>query len=126
MEAQQKQMIENYIQAYNEFDIDGMTKDLHEDILFENISDGEVTLKTEGLDSFVTQAKTAKQYFATRKQTIVDWKFQGDKVIIGIDYQGVLAIDLTNGMQAGDPLQLKGQSEFEFNNGKIIKITDKS
>ncbi len=126
MEEHQKNMIENYVNSYNEFDIDGMTKNLKETIVFENISNGKVDLRTEGLNQFKKQAESAKQYFTKRKQTVESWKFEGLKVIIGIDYQGILAIDLPNGLKAGDTLKLKGISEFEFEDGKIKSITDKS
>lgn len=126
MKAQQRQIIEHYIQSYNAFDTDGMARDLHEDIVFENVSNGEVNLKTEGITAFKEQAETARQYFETRQQMIEAWDFQDNHVIIDIAYRGVLAIDLPNGMKPGDTLQLQGQSEFIFKDGRIIKIRDKS
>lgn len=45
---------------------------------------------------------------------------------IDISYKAILAIDLPNGMQAGDTLELNGKSEFEFDNRKIKKISDYS
>lgn len=126
MKEHQKQIIVNYIESYNEFDIKGMTKDLHKDIIFENISNGNVDLRTDGIKKFINQAESAKQYFKKRQQTIKSWKFQAQKVIININYKAVLAIDLPNGMKAGDTLKLKGLSEFYFKGGKIINIKDKS
>ena len=41
-----------------------------------------------------------------------------------IYYEGVLAVDFPNGMKAGKVLRLNGQSEFEFKDGKIYRITD--
>lgn len=126
MKEHQKQIIVNYIESYNEFDIKGMTKDLHKDIIFENISNGNVDLRTDGIKKFINQAESAKQYFKKRQQTIKSQKFQAQKVIININYKAVLAIDLPNGMKAGDTLKLKGLSEFYFKGGKIINIKDKS
>ena len=103
-----------------------MTKDLAENVVFENVSNGNVELRTEGLTEFIKQAELAKQYFTKRKQTIESWKFDDTKVIIGIDYKAILAIDLPNGMKTGDTFKLKGKSEFEFDNEKIKSITDKS
>ena len=122
----QKNTIENYISSYNEFDIEGMTKNLSEDVVFENISNGKVDVRTKGLIEFKKQAESAKQYFIKRKQTVESWQFEDSKVIIEIDYNAVLAIDLPNGLKIGDTLKLKGQSEFEFESGKIKSITDKS
>ena len=126
MMEHQKNTIENYISSYNEFDIEGMTKNLSEDVVFENISNGKVDVRTKGLIEFKKQAESAKQYFNKRKQTVESWQFEDSKVIIEIDYNAVLAIDLPNGLKIGDTLKLKGQSEFEFESGKIKSITDKS
>lgn len=126
MKEKQKLMIENYVNSYNEFDVNGMIKDLAPDILFVNISNGNIGLRTEGLAAFVEQAEAAKQYFKQRKQTIEAWKFIDSKVSITIDYEAILAIDLPNGLKAGDTLKLNGSSDFEFENGKIKSITDHS
>ena len=126
MEEQQKAIIENYIQAYNQFDVAGMIKDLSDTVIFENITNNEVDLRTDGKEAFQKQAEMAKQYFQQRAQTIEAWDFQENKVIIDISYQGILAIDLPNGMKAGDTLRLNGQSEFEFRDDKIVSIRDKS
>ncbi|MBL0685976.1 nuclear transport factor 2 family protein [Aquimarina mytili] len=126
MKEQQQKIVENYVNSYNRFDIDGMTKDLTENIVFENISNGNVDLRTEGITEFKKQAETAKQYSTHRKQTIESWQFLKSKVIIQIGYKAILAIDLPNGLKTGDTLELKGISEFEFEHNKIKSITDKS
>lgn len=122
----QKEIIEYYVNSYNSFDIIGMTKDLDEKVVFENISNGKVDLRTEGISEFKEQAGLAKQYFQERRQTIESWNFGENTVSIGIDYEAILAKDLPNGLKKGDTLRLKGQSEFEFRDGRIIRITDKS
>jgi len=126
MENLLKQIVEDYILAYNAFDIEGMIENMHDDVLFENISNDEVDLSTSGLEEFKIQAEKAKQYFSSRVQTIESWDFEDDKVTIGINYEGILAIDLPNGAMTGDTLALNGQSEFLFQNGKIISIKDRS
>jgi len=103
-----------------------MINSLNDNIVFENISNGKVDLKTEGIKEFQKQAESAKQYFKQRKQTIESWEFNDRKVIIDIDYIATLAVDLPNGLKTGDTLELKGKSKFEFENGKIISIKDKS
>ena len=126
MKENQRDLIENYIKSYNDFDIAGMIKNLSKNVVFENISNGKVELRTEGIDEFKKQAESAVPYFTQRKQTIDAWEFMNSKVVIEIDYQAILAIDLPNGMKTGDTLALKGVSEFEFESGKIKSITDKS
>ncbi len=126
MNKHQKQIIENYVSSYNNFDVNGMTADLSDGVVFENVSNGTVGLRTEGLEAFTQQAESAKQYFKVRKQTIESWTFDKSTVIIDISYKAILAIDLPNGMQAGDALELKGKSVFEFDVSNIKKITDYS
>ena len=126
MKELQKNIVEKYIKSYNNFDIKGMIENFSENIVFENISNGKVNLQTEGIREFTKQAESAKQYFKKRKQTIETWNFSETKVTIEIDYKSILAVDLPNGLKKGDTLELKGKSEFEFENGKIKSITDKS
>lgn len=126
MNERQKQIIENYIHSYNTFDVEGMVKDLHQDVVFENISDGQVTLSVKGIEAFKKQAESAKAYFSQREQRITSWEFRDETVSIQIDYSGRLAMDLPNGARAGETLRLKGQSLFEFKGGQISKIQDKS
>ena len=125
MKNKQKEIVENYVKSYNDFHVEGMLKDLAENIVFENISNGKVDLKTEGLEAFKEQAEAAKQYFKERKQTIESWGFHDSIVLIDISYKAILAIDLPNGLKIGDTFELKGTSKFEFENGKIKRITDK-
>ena len=126
MKEQQQQIIESYVHAYNQFDLEGMTKDLTDEVVFENVSNGNVDLRTEGLAQFKQQAASAKQYFKERKQSITSWRFSESTVEINIDYHATLAMDLPNGLKSGDKLELTGTSVFEFADGKIKKITDKS
>lgn len=116
--------IENYLKAYNSFDINGMLKDLHKDVVFENISNGEINLSSKGIQEFKALAEQAKDMFAERQQQITHQEMKGYEVVVGIHYRGVLAKDLPNGMSAGETIELNGKSEFTFKNDLIIKIKD--
>lgn len=124
MREQQQSIIEQYVNAYNNFDIDGMTRDLDENIVFENISNGQVDLRTDGIEAFRQQAASAKQYFQEREQRIKSWEFENGSITVEIDYRAVLAIDLPNGLKAGDELELRGRSTFKFEGDKIIHLVD--
>ncbi len=119
-------IIRNYIAGYNEFDVAKMTKDLHQNLVFENWSNGELTLSLTGLDAFRTQAEQAKSYFVTRTQSILFFTHQAHQTRVEIDYAAVLAMDFPNGLKKGDAFKLRGQSIFTFSGTKIIKLTDKS
>src|SRR5687768_12137565 len=122
MDEQRRKIVEEFIKAYNAFDIPSMSADLHRDVVFENITTAHVDFSTEGIEEFRKQAEIGKTYFTQREQKVTSWNFSNDTVTIDIEYQAVLAKDFPNGMKAGDALKLKGQSVFEFKDGKIYKI----
>ncbi len=126
MNKKRKKTIERYIQAYNQFDVEGMIKDLHQDVVFENYSGNELSLSIKGIDEFKNQAETSKGYFSKREQEISNWVIKGDVIEVGINFRATLAIDFPNGMKAGNELSLNGKSIFQFSEGKIVRITDKS
>lgn len=119
-----RKIIENYIDAYNTFDIDRMLSDMHDDIKFENVSNGEVNLATNGIEELRNQAELARRLFRERKQTITDIKFNADRVEVKIDYSGILAVDFSNELKTGDVIELKGSSVFRFKDNKIIELKD--
>lgn len=121
-----KQMIEDYVRAYNSFDVEGMIKLLHKDILFKNFSNGELNTETRGTEEFRELAEKSSKIFSSRRQIITGYSALGDKVEVQIEYEGRLAVDLPNGLKAGDTLQLKGKSVFELKEGKISLIEDYS
>ena len=123
-ETERKSLVENYVQAYNRFDVEGMTANLSDQIVFKNISNGETTLKLKGIDAFRNQANQTANWFSERKQTIEKIVFTEDGCEIDIDYRAKLAADLPNGLRAGEKINLKGKSKFRFANGKITEIRD--
>ena len=117
-------IIENFIHAYNTFDMNGMLKDIHKNIKFENISNGQIDLVTNGIDEFKEQAEHAKTYFKERRERILNINIEDDRIEVNIDYFGILAKDLSDELKSGDTLRLKGRSIFKFKEGKIISIQD--
>jgi len=122
--ATPKQLMLAYIEAYNRFDVDGMVANLHDEVVFRNIANGEVNLTTTGKESFRQQAEQAKQYFSQREQHVTDWQLADNRVEVLIDYTGVAAIELPNGLKPGDTLQMQGKSVFQLEGGKILSIED--
>ncbi|MDQ0273751.1 nuclear transport factor 2 family protein [Cytobacillus purgationiresistens] len=121
-----KEIIDNYVEAYNSFDVPGMVKLLHKDILFRNISNGEVNMETSGTQKFRELAEKSTKFFSSRRQTIIDCSAIDDKIEVIIDYEGILAVDLPNGLKTGEKMQLKGKSVFRIEKGKISLIEDYS
>ncbi len=123
-DEEKKNAIRSYLAAYNGFDIEGMVAIVHPEVVFKNVSGGEVNAQTEGVEQFRQLANKSKALFSSRNQKATKFNFTGDIVTVDITYEGVLAVDLPNGMKAGEVLRLNGRSEFEFKDGKMFKITD--
>ena len=119
-------IIKSYINFYNNFDIDGMLGALDENIVFENVSNGEVNVVLNGIDEFRTQAEQSKNLFSNRRQTITAITDTDEQTTIKIAYHATLATDLPNGMKKGDELNLTGISVFKFAGDKIVYIRDES
>lgn len=123
-ETERKNLIENYVRAYNSFDIDEMLSGLHEEIVFKNISGGETTLELHGIEAFQGQARQVVNLFAEREQKITKFSCREEACEIEIDYSATLASDLPNSLKSGDKIDLKGKSIFHFADGKIVEIQD--
>ncbi|MBK8611846.1 MAG: nuclear transport factor 2 family protein [Chitinophagaceae bacterium] len=121
---EREKIITNYVEGYNQFDIEKMVTDLDENMMFKNIQNGETNMTLTGLTEFRLQAEHAKSYFTTRKQTIKTFNHLGNETEIEIDYYAVLGIDFPNGLKRGQELNLKGKSVFKFSGHKIIELTD--
>ncbi|MDQ0225684.1 nuclear transport factor 2 family protein [Metabacillus niabensis] len=121
---QRKKIIEKYLESYNSFHIEQMIKLLDKEIVFRNYSNGELTAETKGIDEFRTLAEKSAKVFSNRHQTMIDYQEIDDRVKIQIEYEATLAMDLPNGLNRGDKLQLKGTSIFRFHDGKLLLIED--
>jgi hypothetical protein len=117
-------LIESYIKPYNKFDVNGMVENLHQNIVFKNISNDKITLETKGIEAFETQAKIATQFFTQREQRITHFIFGEPHIEVAIDYTGLLAIDSPEGLKSGESIHLQGKSVFTFQDEKIISIED--
>ena len=89
-----KEIVEDFINAYNQFDIDRMVSYVHPEIEFRNISEGEVTHAIKGVEGFKLQAREAGYYFTERRQTITRLLIEEQKAEAFVDYSGTLAAGL--------------------------------
>ena len=122
--TRREEVIANYIEAYNRFDIDKMVCDFDINFVFENIQNGETDMRLSGLKEFRQQAEQTKSFFKSRKQIIKSIQHFKNSTEVEIDYNAVLVQDFPNGLKAGQELNLSGKSIFEFKKNKIIKLTD--
>jgi ketosteroid isomerase-like protein len=125
-ESKQRELIEQYIAAYNDFDIEGMLAVLAPNVEFENHSGGELTASASGIEEFRLLAQRAKGLFTERFQRVTSLVFSQDGATAEIDYRGRLAQDIPGGPKAGSLLELNGTTEFTFGGERIVKIVDRS
>lgn len=107
-------------------DVENMIADFADDIIFQNVMNGEKTMELLGIDAFKKQAIEALSYFSTREQAIESMTHSLSSTEIVINYRATAAMDFPNGLKKGDVINLQGKSVFEFSaDGKISLLTDK-
>ena len=65
-----------------------------------------VNAEAVGVDQFRQLAIQSKALFSSRHQKTTNFRFTGDIATIDIAYEGILAINLPNGIKAGEVLRL--------------------
>lgn len=123
-EKQMKTIIDRYIKSYNEFDIDGMLKNVHPNVEFKNIANNEINVHIQGLETLKVQARDSTKLLKKREMEITEQTIDGDVVKNNINFKAVLNVDIPDGPKAGELVKFKGRSVFKFKNMKIISIED--
>ena len=119
-----KQIIDEYIRAYNEFNVDGMLRNVHKDVELKNTANGEVNVQLKGIDVLKQQAEQSVGLFKKREMKIIEQVTTGNTVENKISFKGVIAKDFPDGPKSGELIKLEGKSIFQFEKGKIISIED--
>ncbi|MFU1856609.1 nuclear transport factor 2 family protein [Sphingobacterium sp. NGMCC 1.201703] len=119
------EMVFRYVEAYNQMDLENMTANFADEIIFLNVMNGENTMELRGIEEFKKQAIEALSYFTKREQSIETMTHKYNSTEIVISYKAIAAMDFPNGLKKGDEITLKGKSVFEFSeDGKISRLTD--
>lgn len=122
-----EEIVRNYIQAYNNFDVEGMVQHFSEDVVFENIQNGVTTDSLEGIEAFKEQAESAKSFFEDREQVISELHESSNLIEVRIQYTASLAMDISDTIKQGDKIELAGKSYFYFNDqNQVVKLQDLS
>ena len=119
-----KAIVEKYIDAYNNFNIEDMMSCFLQTASFENVSNASGSICLQGVDEIKKLANKSKEFFISRKQEVLHWHEGKDHVVVEILYKAVLNIDFSDTLKKGNSLELKGVSIFEFKNGKISRLVD--
>jgi len=121
-----KKVVDSYVEAYNNFDIEGMKKDLSENVVFKNTENGIITLTTNGLKEYEEVANSSKDFFSSRKQSILEYDFGETFAIIYFNFKAILAVDFNDKLKKGDEFSVGGKSIFNFDNNRITVLEDYS
>ncbi|HEY9101075.1 nuclear transport factor 2 family protein [Chitinimonas sp.] len=116
--------ISRYLDAYNRLDVDAMLQFLHPEVVFENYANGELNTRTDGIASFRELAEHSLGLFLRRRQTLLEHAEVDGLIQAEIDFEGVFAVDLPNGIRAGQEIKLRGRSDFRLQDGLIIYVGD--
>lgn len=123
-DEEKKALIRCCLDAYNRFDVDAMIARVHPEAVFADIADGGVTAEAVCVDQLRALANQSKSLCSFRHREPTRTDFSGYRAAVEISCEAVPAVDLPNGMQAGQRLKLNDQSQFEFKDGRIYNITD--
>lgn len=121
-----KDVITRYIACYNARDIDGMLDCVTEDVVFENISNSGQSMRLEGKPAMRQVAELSGNAFSYRRQRMVNLIVAEDKASAEVEFEGKAAVDLPNGVSAGETVKIRGASFFELRGGLLSRVADYS
>ncbi|MEL7041856.1 MAG: nuclear transport factor 2 family protein [Pseudomonadota bacterium] len=124
--AMHEDIINRYIQSYNDRDIEGMLDCVTEDVVFENISNASQSMRLEGRDQMGEVARLSGNAFSYRRQRLISIVIGEGKAAAEIEFEGKAAVDLPNGVRAGETVKIRGASFFEFRGRLLSRIADYS
>jgi hypothetical protein len=119
-------LIDRYIDAYNRMDVNAMLTQIHREVIFENYTAGTLSMRTLGIEELRHLAQSSLGLFAGRRQTITGYSETAGTAHVQIFFEGTFAIDLPNGVRAGQRIAMPGRSEFRERDGLLIYIADHS
>jgi hypothetical protein len=126
LESFMRALIDRYIDAYNRMDVDGMLATMHREITFENYTAGVLSVRTLGIEELRHLAESSRHLFLARHQTITGYSEAAGVAHAHIAFEGTFAVDLPNGVRAGQRIAINGRSEFKELDGLLIYIADHS
>ena len=119
-------IIRTYISAYNERDIDAMLRHVTDDVVFENISNSGQSMRLDGKEMMRQVAEVSGNAFSYRRQRLINLVSGAGKAAAEIEFEGRAAVDLPNGVRAGETVKVRGASFFEFRGPLLCRIADYS
>ena len=78
----------------------------------------------QGKEQIKTLAENSIKLFTSRNVDVKNWIIGDDKAAVEFIYNATIANDLPNGLKAGQQLQVRGMSVYEFQGDKIKRLMD--
>lgn len=119
-----KEVVQKYISAYNDFDIETMISLMHTDCIFESRTDGMLSFTAKGKHDFRQICMVAKNNYKFRKQVIEGYTRIGDTLEVEIYFKATLANNLLDVGKKDEQIAFETKSSFEFKDGLIYKIVN--
>lgn len=120
-----RELIDRYLDAYNRMDVPAMLKTMHREVVFENYTKGVLSVRTQGIEELCHLAESSLHLFSARRQIITAFREHGgDAATADILFDGTFAVDLPNGVRAGQTIALTGRSEYRVREGLLGYIAD--
>jgi hypothetical protein len=120
------EIIRRYIASYNDRDIDTMLACVTDDVVFENISNAGQSMRLDGKAMMRQVAEVSGNAFSYRRQRLINIVTGTSKAAAEIEFEGRAAVDLPNGVRAGETVKVRGASFFEFRGPLLCRIADYS
>jgi ketosteroid isomerase-like protein len=120
------EIIRRYIASYNDRDIDAMLACVTDDVVFENISNAGQSMRLDGKPMMRQVAEVSGNAFSYRRQRLINLLTASGKAAAEIEFEGRAAVDLPNGIKAGETVKVRGASFFEFRGPLLCRIADYS
>jgi len=119
-------IIDSYISCYNARDIEGMLACVTDDVIFENISNTGQSMRLEGKEAMGQVAELSCNAFSYRRQRLISLVHTAGRAAAEVEFEGKAAVDLPNGVRAGETMKLRGASFFEMRGSLLSRIADYS
>jgi ketosteroid isomerase-like protein len=122
--TQNRKLVESYLNDYNRKDIESMLEHFADDAKFESVSNVSGVIRANNKKELRELASMSLEYFSERRQAVLFWVIDNDRVAIEIDYWCKVAKDLPNGKKTGEEITLRGASFFTIKDGLINRLVD--
>ncbi|KKZ84182.1 hypothetical protein B5K05_23985 [Rhizobium phaseoli] len=116
--------VADYVAAYNLKDIGKMVEQLDDGVSFLHVMSGETKHALKGRDAFAELARSSASMFISRRQEVVSSSTRDGRTVLHVQFNGVIASDLSNGWVAGQEIDVSGVSIFTVAGEKITEIID--